>query len=64
MIYVAIIVDGGDFVATFLVHGQYFLYGNTFPNSGSNKRLNQLQLLHHRISYINRGGNSVCTVSH
>ena len=49
MIYVTIIVEGGDFVATFLVYGQYFYYGNTVPHSGSNKRLNRLLFLHLRI---------------
>ena len=49
MIYVTIIVEGGDFVATFLVYGQYFHYGNTVPHSGSNKRLNRLLLLRLRI---------------
>ena len=49
MIHVAIIVEGGDFVATFLVYGQYFHYGNAVPHSGSNKRLNRLLLLRHRI---------------
>ena len=49
MIYVTIIVEGGDFVATFLVYSQYFHHGNTVPHSGSNKRLNRLLLLRLRI---------------
>ena len=31
LIHVAIIVEGVDFVATFLFYGQYFHYGNTVP---------------------------------
>ena len=49
MIYVTIIAEGDEFVATFLVYGQYFHYGNTVPHSGSSKRLNRLLLLRLRI---------------
>ena len=59
MIYEAIIVEGGDFVATFLVYGQCFHYGNAVPHSGSNKRLNRLLLKRHRI----RKSSGVVTLS-
>ena len=50
MIYnVVIVVEGCDFVATFLVYDQYFHYGTTVPHSGSNKHLNRLLLLRLRI---------------
>ena len=52
MIYVAIIMEGGDFVATFLVYDQYFHYGTTVPHSGSNKHLNRLLLLRLRIRIL------------
>ena len=44
IVYVVIIVEEGDFVASFLVYGQYFHYGDNVPHSGSNKRLNRLLL--------------------
>ena len=62
MIYEAIIVEGGDFVATFLVYGQCFHYGNAVPHSGSNKRLNRLLLKRHRIRKSSGVVTLICTM--
>ena len=58
MIYVTIIVEGGDFVATFLVYGQYFHYGNTVPHSGSNIRINPVPTLATAVVNNMRGCNT------
>ena len=51
---------GGDFVAPFLVYGQYFYYGNTVPHSGSNNRLQLIATLALLvIKEIFQGSNSI-----
>ena len=44
--------ERGDFVATFLVYGQYFHYGNTEPNSGSNNRLQPVATITGVVSQV------------